>query len=104
MSQSNEVAGTDQVYRPSPDVVFRNIAGEHLLVPVRTGLAHIDYLYTTDEVGSFILSLLDGRRDVAEVARRVSAEFEVDEASARADVTAYLSDLREVGLVLLDGA
>ena len=101
MSQSLE---PEAIYRPSPDVVFRNIAGEHLLVPVRTGLAHIDYLYTTDEVGSFILSLLDGRRDVAEVARRVSAEFEVDEARARADVAAYLSDLREVGLVLLDGA
>jgi hypothetical protein len=92
------------IYRPAPDVVFRDIAGEHLLVPVRTGLAHIDYLYTTDEVGSFILSLLDGRRDVADVARRVSAEFEVDEERARADVVAYLSDLREVGLVLLDGA
>lgn len=93
----------EAIYSPSPDVVFRNIAGEHLLVPVRTGLAHIDYLYTTDEVGSFILSLLDGRRDVAEVARRVSAEFEVDEARVRADVAAYLSDLREVGLVLRDG-
>jgi coenzyme PQQ synthesis protein D (PqqD) len=101
MSRSLEAEG---IYRPSPDVVFRNIAGEHLLMPVRTGLAHIDYLYTTDEVGSFILSLLDGRRDVAEVARRVSAEFEVDEARARTDVAAYLSDLREVGLVLLDGA
>ncbi|HZM69407.1 MAG TPA: PqqD family protein [Candidatus Cryosericum sp.] len=98
--------GTDatEIYRPSPDVVFRNIAGEHLLVPVRTGLAHIDYLYTTDEVGSFILSLLDGRRDVADVSRQVSAEFEVDEDRARADVAAYLSDLREVGLVLLDSA
>ena len=97
--------GTDttDIYRPSPDVVFRDIAGEHLLVPVRTGLAHIAYLYTTDEVGSFILSLLDGRRDVAEVARKVSAEFEVDEERARADVASYLSDLRDVGLVLLDG-
>jgi len=34
----------------------------------------------------------------------VSAEFEVDEDRARADVAAYLSDLREVGLVLLDSA
>jgi len=90
------------VYRASPDVVTRNIAGEHLLVPVRTGVAHIDYLYTTDEVGSFVVSALDGRRDVAAIAREVSAEFEVDEARAREDVAVFLADLRAAGLVRVE--
>ena len=87
------------VCRRSPDVVARNIAGEHLLVPVRSGVADIDYLYTTDDVGSFIVSALDGRRDVAEVARAVSAAFEVDEEQARSDVARFLSDLLDAGLV-----
>lgn len=95
-------AGAAAVYRPSPDVVTRNIAGEHLLVPVRAGIAHIDYLYTTDEVGSFVVAALDGRRDVAAVARRVSAEFDVDEGRARDDVAAFLAELAEAGLVLRD--
>jgi hypothetical protein len=33
---------------PSPEVVARDIAGQHILVPVRTGVAQMDYLYTTD--------------------------------------------------------
>lgn len=89
------------VCRRSPDVVARNIAGEHLLVPVRSGVADIDYLYTTDDVGSFVVSILDGQRDVAAVAREVCTEFDVDEERARDDVAAFLSDLLEAGLVRL---
>jgi hypothetical protein len=88
------------VYRRSEDVVVRDIAGEHLLVPVRTGVAQMDYLYTADEVGSFILGRLDGRRDADEVARDLSALFEVDEDRARADVVTFLEELAAAGLVV----
>jgi hypothetical protein len=90
--------GTER-YLPSPDVVTRNIAGEHLLVPVRTGVAQMDYLYTADEVGSVIFSLLDGQRDVAAIGRRVAELFEVDAAQATADVADFLQELEQAGLV-----
>jgi len=48
---------------PSPDVVSRRVAGEYLLVPVRSGVAQIDYLFTANETGSEIFRLLDGTRD-----------------------------------------
>jgi hypothetical protein len=86
-------------YLPSPDVVTRNIAGEHLLVPVRTGVAQMDYLYTADEVGSVIFSLLDGERDAAAIGRRVAELFEVDAGQATADVAAFLQELEQAGLV-----
>jgi len=91
-------AGTAR-YLPSPDVVTRNIAGEHLLVPVRTGVAQMDYLYTADEVGSVIYSLLDGKRDAADIGRRVAELFEVDAAQATADVAVFLQELEQAGLV-----
>jgi hypothetical protein len=87
------------VYAPSPEVVARDIAGQHILVPVRTGVAQMDFLYTTDEVGSFIYGLLDGRADARAVARRVASAFEVDEQAALADVLEFLATLREAGLV-----
>ncbi|HEU4401015.1 MAG TPA: PqqD family protein, partial [Candidatus Polarisedimenticolia bacterium] len=89
----------DTRFEPAPDVVSRRIAGEHLLVPVRSGAAHMDYLFTANEVGSFIFTLLDGRRDEAEIARLVSLEYEVGEERARADVAAFLDDLSQAGLV-----
>jgi len=89
------------IVTPSPEVVARDIAGQHILVPVRTGVAQMDYLYTTDEIGSFIYSHLDGRSDARAVARSVATTFEVDEQEALRDVLDYLHTLSEAGLVLV---
>ena len=83
---------------PAPDVVARDIAGEHLLVPVRSGIAGVDCLYTADEVGSFLYSRLDGRRDAATLARLVSEAYVVDEDRALQDVLAFLGELCAAGL------
>ena len=86
-------------YRPSPDVVVRNIAGEHLLVPVRNGAAQMDFLFTADEVGSFIFALLDGRRTTEEIAREMTRVFEVTVDRAREDAAEFLEALRSARLI-----
>ncbi len=83
---------------PSPDVVARRVAGEYLLVPVRSGAAQMDFIFTANEIGSAIFRLLDGVRDGRAIARRLSEEFEVDEDRARADVVEFLRTLCEAGL------
>ena len=83
---------------PAPDVVARDIAGEHLLVPVRSGIAGVDSIYTADEVGSFLYARLDGRRSASELARLVSEAYVVPEDRALADVLAFLRELCDAGL------
>ena len=83
---------------PAPDVVARDIAGEHLLVPVRSGIAGVDCLYTADEVGSFLYARLDGRRDASALARLVSEAYVVEEERALEDVLAFLGELCAAGL------
>jgi hypothetical protein len=85
--------------RPSPEVVSRRIAGEHLLVPVRSGALQMDYLFTANEAGSLVFRLLDGRRTADELARAVAAEFEVDESRAQRDVLEFLGELLDAGLI-----
>jgi len=83
---------------PSPDVVSRRVAGEYLLVPVRSGAAQMDYIFTANEIGSAIFHLLDGERDGRAIARELSHDFEVDEERARKDVAEFLRALCEAGL------
>ena len=89
----------DPTFAPSPDVVARRVAGEYLLVPVRSGAAQMDFIFTANEVGSVIFQLLDGRRTREEIARLVSREFDVDEERSRTDVSEFLATLQEAGLV-----
>jgi coenzyme PQQ synthesis protein D (PqqD) len=91
------------VLKPSPDVIARDIAGEHLLVPVRTGAADLDCLFTADGSGAFVWTCLDGRRDLAEVARLVADEFDVDAATALDDVTRFAAELVDSGLAIPAG-
>jgi hypothetical protein len=83
---------------PSPDVVARRVAGEYLLVPVRSGAAQMDFIFTANEIGSVIFRLLDGSRDGRAIARHLSQEFAVDEERARNDVLDFLRTLCEAGL------
>lgn len=50
-------------------------------------------------VGSFVWGLLDGKRTLAEVAEAVADHFHVGGERAAADVTRFLSTLRDRGLV-----
>ena len=82
----------------SPNVVSRDIAGEHLLVPVCQGTAEMDYIYTANEVGGRIFRLLDGRHDDVAIARIVHEEFDVPEEEALTDVRSFIRTLCEAGL------
>jgi hypothetical protein len=85
---------------PSPDVVARRVAGEYLLVPVRSGAAQMDYIFTANEIGSAIFRLLDGARDGRAIARQLTREFEVDEERAQRDVVEFLRALCQAGLAM----
>jgi hypothetical protein len=87
------------VLRPAPDVVARAIAGENLLMPVRSGLAAIDSLFTCNAAGAFLFSRLDGRSDAAALARDLASAFEVEAGAALQDTLAFLGELRASGLV-----
>ena len=93
-----ETAHDRWVVMPSPEIVSRDIAGEHLLVPICQGTSEMDSIYTANAVGSLIFCLLDGRRDVLDIARLVQERFDVPEQQARNDVRLFLQTLCDAGL------
>jgi hypothetical protein len=81
--------------RRHPDSAFRKIGDEGGLV-VLPGRAEVKVL---NPVGVAVFALLDGSRDVDELAAAVAEEFEIDAEAARRDVLDFLEQLRENGML-----
>ena len=85
-------------WRPAPGVVAREIAGEHLLVPVRHGAAQMDFIYMLNDTGSLIYRLLAEGHDAAAIAGAIGAAYAIPLERARADVDLFLDALLDAGL------
>jgi len=86
-------------FSKSNDLVTRTIAGETIIVPVRAHVVNLESIYSTDEVGSLIWQLIDGRRAVEQIAEAVCESYEVDQEKATTDVREFLAGLEEAGLI-----
>lgn len=86
----------ESCYARTRGVIARRIAGETILVPV-TRRAQDMGLFTLNEVGSFVWERLDGTRGPAALAREVTDAFDVDGATARRDVDAFVALLVGAG-------
>lgn len=83
--------------------VTREVAGEMLLVPVRSRAADIDSIYTLNDVGALLWRLLERPATAPELAAHVCAEFDASPAEAERDVGAFLAQLADCGLVRPSG-
>lgn len=85
-------------FAPRPDVVFRTVGTESILLDLEGGL-----YYGLDEVGTRVWMLL---ADLSgeDVCRRLVQEFDVTLDQARADVAALIDQLVERGLLEVRGA
>ena len=81
----------------SKDLIMREIAGEHILVPVGAAAAKFNGLITMNEVGRFIFDQLAEDRTLPELAERVTAEYDVDYDTALRDAEEFVQQLRDVG-------
>jgi coenzyme PQQ synthesis protein D (PqqD) len=83
----------------TPDVIERTVADETFLLPVRGELARTVEMFALSEVGRFVWHRADGSRGLPELVAEVVREFEVGEEQARADVAAFVDQMRAYGLL-----
>ena len=83
----------------SKDLIVRDIAGEFILVPVGAAV-RFNGLITMNAVGQFLFQLLQEERTLEELARSVTAEYDVSYETACADCEEFLQQLREIGALV----
>ena len=89
----------DEILIRSESVVARVVAGETLIVPVRSKVGDLASIYRFNGTGTLIWKLLASPKSMAELAAAVAQEYEVDPAQAENDVTNFVNEMKAVGLV-----
>ena len=87
----------EDVYKPSDDIVAREIEGEIIIVPLVAGIGDMeDELFTLNDTGKAIWDRLDGRRSLADVAAAIEAEVEeAEDGAIERDVLGLVAELVE---------
>ena len=91
---------TDAVrFRQSDEFIFRRIADEVILVPIRQRVGDLQSIYTLTPVAARIWESLDGATSAGAIARQLVEEYEVTVEQAGADLNEFLQSLREIGAI-----
>lgn len=83
--------------RAAPDVVFRELGGEMVLLNLKSGL-----YFGLNETGTQMWTLLMQLHEPGRVVAALEQEYAVSRAQLESDLRALLSALREKGLIEVD--
>lgn len=88
------------MYKQAAGVVAREVAGEHLLIPLHQTGVNLQKVYLLNETAQAVWALLAQERELEDLARLLAEEYEAEEEELRGDVEALLAELVERGLVV----
>ena len=81
------------------ELIKREIAGDTILVPVGKTVYDANGLFVMNELAAFIWDLLPEAQTEADIVSAVLAEYEIDEATAKKDIAAFLGKLKEMNIL-----
>ena len=79
----------------SEKAVYRMVDGEAVIVEPQNGLVNV-----TNETGSRMWELADGKRSVAQIADIISSEYETSAKTASKDATEFFDEMSKNGLII----
>lgn len=80
--------------------MLREIAGTWVVVPLGQRVVEFNGLMTLSESGALLWRRLEGGAKVEELVNAILEEYEVDIATANADVNDFISEIDKKGLIL----
>jgi Coenzyme PQQ synthesis protein D (PqqD) len=87
-----------QLYiQQNPATPTRSVDGEALVIT-----PHDSTLHALNQTATFVWDRADGSRRLSDIAEELLANYDIDEATLRAEVLAFVADARARGLVLTD--
>lgn len=88
-----------QLYARSNSVVSRVIAGETLIVPIRSGIGDLASIYSLNTSASRIWQSIETPSSEEEIVERLEQEFACSRPQLQSDVAAFLAEMQTAGLI-----
>lgn len=82
------------------DFAVREIVGEYVMVPLGQGALEFAGMISTSETGAVLVDALNQDVSREELLERILSEYDVDEATAAADLDEFLDRLRKLNLLV----
>lgn len=86
--------------RRNPDFLMREVAGTVVVVPVGAATESFAGMINLNDTGAFLWQLLEQEQTVDSLTAALTAEYEVGESLARADVEGFVNRLLPTGAIL----
>lgn len=88
--QRNDTFDMDEKFCVNPEFIYREIAGESLLIPNGEMARQFNGLASLNKTGAFLWKLLEQERSLQELSKMFAKEYELTEEESIEDVTAFL--------------
>ncbi|MBR4888075.1 MAG: PqqD family protein [Clostridia bacterium] len=88
--------------RAMNEMVLREVAGEHILIPVGKTAMRVKGMISLSESGSLLWQKLQQDCTFEDLTNALLAEYDVDRAVAEQDVQAFLERLDSLGILVKD--
>jgi hypothetical protein len=86
-------------FSKDPSVVFRKVADEFILVPIKQKASDVESIYTMNDVASRIWELINGKRSLKDIKAVIIKEFKVSPEEAEKDLIDFSKQLEKIGAV-----
>jgi len=85
-----------KVLRKNPDMVTRVIDDETIILPIYKTSDEINCIYTLDKAASYVWSLIDGKRSLVALKKRILEKFDATQEEVDKQMQKVLKDLKEI--------
>ena len=80
--------------------LLKSIAGTHVVVPTGSNTVSFGNIISLNETGVFLWEILENDTTEENLVNSMLEEFDIDEATAKADVAEFVGKLKEAGLLV----
>lgn len=87
-------------FKKSDSVVFRKIADEFILVPVRKDAVDLKAIFSFNETGARIWELIDEKKTVSDIAKVICKEFNQEKDKVQKDAVEFITQLKDLKFVI----